>query len=130
MHAVGQVFAAQQLTVAHVNMFIVLSRSDAKVQAVDRGDSYQWQGPSTWACYRQVSLPARPEAHLNTCALSELSVSIYILFLQDARKAASSQLCAMTVNSMLTSADTFLASCAGQTRTSWCRYSRPTAAAA
>ena len=27
-------------------------RSNAKVQAVDRGDSYRWQGPSTWACYR------------------------------------------------------------------------------
>lgn len=22
------------------------------MQAVDRGDSYSWQGPSTWACYR------------------------------------------------------------------------------
>ena len=46
-----------------------LSRSDAKVQAVDRGDSYQWQGPSTWACYRPV--PAGSEAHLTTCALLE-----------------------------------------------------------
>ncbi|BDA49002.1 probable glucuronosyltransferase [Coccomyxa sp. Obi] len=27
-------------------------RNNAKVQAVDRGDSYRWQGPSTWACYR------------------------------------------------------------------------------
>ena len=71
-----------------------LFRSDAKVQAVDRGDSYQWHGPSTWACYRQVNLPARPEAHLNTCALSGPSVSIDTLCLQDGRRAALSQLCA------------------------------------
>ena len=31
-------------------------RSDAKVQAVDRGDSYDWAGPTTWACYRQWHL--------------------------------------------------------------------------
>ena len=36
----GQVSAAQQFLVAHVTEFAVLSRSDAKVQAVDRGGTH------------------------------------------------------------------------------------------
>ena len=32
------------------------------MQAVDRGESYDWAGPSTWACYRQDSNP-RSETH-------------------------------------------------------------------
>ena len=27
-------------------------RNDDKVQAVQRGESYNWHGPNTWACYR------------------------------------------------------------------------------
>ena len=29
-----------------------MSRSNATVQAVDRGTNYNWFGPSSWACYR------------------------------------------------------------------------------
>ena len=31
---------------------LAVRRSDPDVQAVQRGEGYEWAGPSTWACYR------------------------------------------------------------------------------